>query len=315
MLSVTLFSLKIFGWIITDSNALLSDALETIANISAAAFGFLSLRMAMKPRDEDHPYGHGKIEFVAAIFEGTLITISGLLILIKVIFNFFVPDEPENLDKGLLVAGIAGLFNGVAGLIAWQKGRRLRSATLQAAGLHLLSDTISTAGVLVGLGLAYYTGWLILDNITALILGIVLAAMGLRLVWRNVHDIMDKADPRLLADLCRFLNEKRRHDWVDIHNLRVIKYGADVHLDCHITVPYFYSLQQAHDLSDDFSRQVISHFGPNTEAFVHLDPCLPQMCRLCLHHPCTARTAPFEKKIDWTPELLQRNLKHHHPRT
>jgi cation diffusion facilitator family transporter len=313
-LSIALFSLKIFGWVITDSNALLSDALETIANISAALFGLVSLRLALKPKDEDHPYGHGKIEFVAAIFEGTLITISGLLILIKVIYNFFVPEVPENLVQGLLIAGVAGTLNGVAGFAAWREGRRVRSATLEAAGLHLLSDTLSTAGVLLGLGLAYATQWLILDNITALIFGLLLVGMGIRLVWRNVHHIMDKVDPELLKSLTHFLNENRRHDWVDIHNLRLIKYGADIHVDCHITVPYYYSLQQAHDLSENFSHQITHHFGSNTEAFVHLDPCLPEMCRFCLHAQCPARSFPFEKKLKWTPELLQRNQKHHHPK-
>lgn len=313
LLSVALFSLKIIGWVITDSNALLSDALETIANISAALFGLVSLRLALKPRDEDHPYGHGKIEFVAAIFEGTLITISGLFILIKVIYNFFVPDVPENLPQGLVIAGVAGILNGIAGFAAWREGRRVRSATLEAAGLHLLSDTLSTAGVLLGLGLAIVTGWLILDNITALIFGLLLIGMGTNLVWRNVHHIMDKADPELLKSLTHYLNENRRHDWVDIHNLRLIKYGADIHVDCHITVPYYYSLQQAHDLSEDFSHQITRHFGSNTEAFVHLDPCLPEMCRFCLLAQCPARSFPFEKKLNWTPDLLQRNKKHHHP--
>ncbi|MCS6978471.1 MAG: cation diffusion facilitator family transporter [Flavobacteriales bacterium] len=311
LLSVVLFALKLLGWLLTQSNALLSDALESTANIAAALFGFLSLRTAVKPKDEDHPYGHGKIEFVAATFEGTVITLSGIMILIKVVYNFFVPELPENLGVGMVISWLAGAVNGVAGFWALRVGQRSRSAVLKSAGLHLLSDAVSTAGVALGLSLAVLTHWLILDNLTALVFGLVLGVMGVRMVRRSIHDIMDRADPELLQRLARFLEENRKAEWVDIHNLRLIKYGSDIHIDAHVTVPFFYTLQQAHDVSEDLTRKMSEHLGPNTESFIHLDPCLPPLCQYCQMTECHGRSAPFKTKIKWTPALLQRNAKHH----
>lgn len=309
-LAIVLFALKILGWVITNSNALLSDALETIANISASLFGLLSLRTALKPRDEDHPYGHGKIEFVAASFEGIVIALSGLMIVVKVIYNFIIPEEISELGYGLLIAATAGGLNGVAGTLAIRAGRRYQSATLKAAGAHLLSDTLSTAGILLGLGLAWWTGQTILDNVTALVFGLVLLGMGIRLILRSVHDIMDKADPDLLARLAYFLEEHRLPQWVDVHNLRLIKYGAEVHVDCHLTVPFYYTMEEAHAVSEQFTQLVQRHLGPSTEVFTHLDPCPPPSCRHCFLASCTQRRYPFEKRIGWTPGLLQRNTKH-----
>ncbi|MCS6981270.1 MAG: cation diffusion facilitator family transporter [Flavobacteriales bacterium] len=309
-LALILFALKILGWVITNSNALLSDALETIANISAALFGLLTLRTALKPRDEDHPYGHGKIEFVAASFEGIVIALSGLMIIVKVIYNFIIPEEISELGYGLLIAAAAGVLNGVAGTLAFRAGRRYQSATLKAAGAHLLSDTLSTAGILVGLALAWWTGQNILDNITALIFGLILLGMGVRLIIRSAHDIMDKADPDLLGRLIHFLEEHRQPQWVDVHNLRLIKYGADVHVDCHLTVPFYYTMEEAHEVSEQFTQLVQRYLGSRTEVFTHLDPCPPPSCRHCFLTSCTHRRHPFKGRIRWTPELLQRNAKH-----
>jgi cation diffusion facilitator family transporter len=150
---------KFSAWIITDSNAILTDALESIINVVAGAFALYSLFLTSKPRDEDHPYGHGKIEFLSSGFEGGLILIAGLVMTAKACYNFFKPIPIDSLDYGIIIIIVTGLVNYLLGTFLQKRGKRDKSIIMIASGQHLMSDAWSTLGLIIGLTIIYFTGF------------------------------------------------------------------------------------------------------------------------------------------------------------
>lgn len=309
-ISVLLLAAKLMAYFITHSVAILTDALESIVNVVAGFIGLGSLYIAAKPRDRDHPYGHGKAEFLSAAFEGTLIAAAGVLIIYNAVSSFLHPSEPEGFKDGMyLVAGTA-VINGLLGYYCLQMGRRNQSLALQASGKHLLTDTISTIGIVAGLALMIWTGWKWLDGVVALLFGTWILVTAWDILRNSVAGIMDEADESLLKELLVVLNQSRRTNWVDLHNLRIIRYGAVLHIDCHLTVPWYLNVHEAHREIDHLSEQVRREFGAAVELFVHTDGCLPFQCHICDKADCTERKHNFEQKITWTLENIVSNKKH-----
>lgn len=309
-ITVLLSALKFGAWLLTNSNAIFTDALESLVNVAAGVFALYSLYLAAKPKDEDHPYGHGKIEFISATVEGSLIASAGVAILVKSVYSFIYPEAIQQLDLGILLTGITGLVNFGMGFYALRRGTKTNSATLRAGGKHLLSDAWSTLGLIVGLLLLRLTGLAWIDTLIALGFGIYILYTGVRILRESVAGIMDEADPKLIGEMVKLLNENRRTEWIDIHNLRIIKYGASIHIDCHVTLPFYISVDEAHEEAENIHRLIESHYGKNVEIFVHVDPCLTSSCRLCAIENCTKRTHTFSGKEIWTPENVIRNRRH-----
>jgi cation diffusion facilitator family transporter len=309
-LSVVLLAVKVFAYYRTGSVSILTDALESIVNVAAGFIGLYSLYVAAKPRDEDHPYGHGKAEFLSAAVEGTLIAVAGALIIYKAVESLLYPQPIHQLNQGLLLVAAAGLINGAAGYYCLRVGQRNQSLALQASGKHLLSDTVSTLAIVVGLVLLYLTGWAWIDAVVALLFGgwILITAWGI--LRRSIAGIMDEADVKLLNQLVELLNASRQINWVDLHNLRVIRYGAVLHIDCHLTVPWYMNVHEAHREIDRLTAIVREQFGESVEFFVHSDGCLPFQCRICSKMDCSERKHNFEQKINWTLKNIVRNKKH-----
>lgn len=309
-LSVVLLAVKVFAYYRTGSVSILTDALESIVNVAAGFIGLYSLYVAAKPRDEDHPYGHGKAEFLSAAVEGTLIAVAGALIIYKAVESLLYPHPIHQLNQGLLLVAAAGLINGAAGYYCLRIGRKNHSLALQASGKHLLSDTVSTLAIVVGLVLLYLTGWAWIDAVVALLFGgwILITAWGI--LRRSIAGIMDEADVKLLNQLVELLNASRQINWVDLHNLRVIRYGAVLHIDCHLTVPWYMNVHEAHREIDRLTAIVREQFGESVEFFVHSDGCLPFQCRICSKMDCTERKHNFEQKINWTLKNIVSNKKH-----
>lgn len=308
-----LLAIKLVAYYFTNSVAILTDALESIVNVTAGFVGLYSLYVAAKPRDADHPYGHGKAEFLSAAVEGTLVAIAGVLILYKGIINIFYPASLQQLDTGIWLVGITALVNAGLGYFCLRTGRRNNSMALAASGKHLLSDTWSTVGVIAGLLLVYFTGHVWIDSAVALLFGCLLLYTGYRILRRSIAGIMDEADGELLARLVALLNANRRENWIDLHNLRVIKYGSVLHLDCHLTVPWYLNVIEAHSEVEALGALVRREFGETMELFVHTDPCLPLSCGICNKMECQVRKHIFEKKIAWTLENILQDQKHRLP--
>nr|MBP9875104.1 cation transporter [Haliscomenobacter sp.] len=237
ILGVGLMAVKFLAWYRTGSNAILSDALESIINIVAGAFGLYSLLISFKPKDQNHPYGHGKVEFLSAGFEGALISIAGVLILGKAVYNLFYPQELEELKLGIYLTAFTGAANYLMGWVLEWKGMRNNSLILKSSGKHLQADAWSSLGILLGLALVFSTGINQLDNLLALFFGLLIIYSGFGLVRQSIAGIMDEADYRLIRSIVNHLQQNRSENWVDIHNLRVIKYGPNPHIDCHLTLP------------------------------------------------------------------------------
>lgn len=310
LIGMALLIMKFTAWYITRSNAILTDALESIVNVFAGAFTLFSLVIAARPKDKDHPYGHGKVEFLSAGLEGTLIAFAGLYMIGKAVYNFFYPLEIHNLDIGIYLTAFAGTVNFTIGFVLEKKGRQTNSYAMIADGKHLQSDAWTTVGLLVGLALIYFTGIKWLDNVTAMTLGAYIAYVGYKLIRSSLAGIMDEADYVLIEELIKIMNENRQPNWVDIHNLRVIKYGSKLHVDCHITLPWFLNLRESHEEGEQLGALINEKKQDDIEFFIHTDPCIPASCKICQKTDCTVRQFAMEKKVEWKLENVLSNKKH-----
>jgi len=310
ILSVVLLLTKLVAYYLTHSVAILTDALEGIVNVVAGFIGLYSLILSAKPRDADHPYGHGKIEFVSAALEGSMISMAGVLIFYKSISNLITPQPLHQIDYGILLITITAVANYLVGTLCVRTGKRNSSVALVASGKHLQSDTYSTIGILAGLALIYFTKIYWLDSVVAMLVSGLILYTGYKIIRPSIGGIMDETDQPLLSDIVKLLNASRRENWIDLHNLRVIKYGSILHLDCHLTVPWYLNVHEAHAEIDELAKLVRTEFGESLELFVHSDGCLDFSCNICSKQGCSERKHATEKKIEWTVENISSDKKH-----
>ena len=308
--SLALLLVKLFAYYMTNSVSVLTDALESIVNVVAGFFGLYSLQLSSKPKDVEHPYGHGKIEFISAAVEGVMVSVAAVFILFESVKNIITPVPLQQLDTGILLIAGAGVINLLLGLWCTRTGKKNNSLALQASGKHLLSDTYTTAGIVAGLVLLFLTGISWLDSAVAILFGCIIFYTGFRIVRASVAGIMDERDNELLRKMIVALDSERSKNWVDIHNIRIIKYGSTLHIDCHLTVPWYLNVHEAHEEIDKLGHLVRKEFGDAIELFVHSDGCLPISCAICIKDDCPVRHHPFQRRIKWTVQNMERDEKH-----
>lgn len=310
VVGVLLFLIKVYAWYKTDSVAILTDALESTINVVAGFIGLYSLYLSSLPRDQNHPYGHGKVEFISASIEGALISIAGVVIIYEAINKLQNPNTVEQLDLGLILIAFTAVINYILGFYAIKKGKKNNSLALIASGKHLQTDTYSTIGIIIGLIILYFTKIAWIDSVTALIFAGFIIYTGYKIVRESISGIMDETDELLLKEVVGFLNEERRPNWIDLHNLRIIKYGSTLHFDCHMTVPWYFNIEEGHKEVEALEATVINHFGDRIELFVHLDACKEYSCKICTKPDCPVRQHLFEEKVEWTVANVSLNKKH-----
>jgi cation diffusion facilitator family transporter len=310
ILSFVLLAAKVIAYYLTNSVSILTDALEAIVNVVAGIIGLYSLHVASKPKDTDHPYGHGKIEFLSAATEGLMISAAGAMIIVESIKQLIEPDELRKLDTGMLLISITALANFIMGTICVRTGEKNNSPALIASGKHLKSDTYSTVGILAGLALIYLTNIWWIDSVVALIFSVIILYTGFKIVRSSVAGIMDEADDELIKRLVEILDKNRSKNWVDLHNLRIIKYGSTLHVDCHVTVPWYLNVHEAHDEVEKIGSIVRNEFKNSIELFIHTDGCLPISCPICIKEDCPVRHHNFQRRIAWTTKNIQDDRKH-----
>jgi cation diffusion facilitator family transporter len=308
---VILMMLKFSAYFLTNSNFVLTDAAESIVNVVASSFAFFSIYLAARPRDENHPYGHGKVEYFSVFIEGSLIGIAGIIIIIKSTYSIFYPQIIHDLLLGAIIIGFTGIVNGILGYYMINKGESLPSITIEADGRHLLTDTVTSAGLVVGLLLIYFTKILWLDSILSIAVGIYILVTGYKLIRRSVAGLMDETDFIIVTDIVKLLSEQRRDEWIDIHNLRAQKYGSELHIDCHLTLPNYFDLNRVHEEVKLVDKLINTKAGITTELFIHTDPCLPDCCHYCSMPNCPIRSEPKREEIPWTMDKVMRNKKHY----
>jgi cation diffusion facilitator family transporter len=303
--------LKFSAYFLTNSNFVLTDAAESIVNVVASSFAFFSIYLAARPRDENHPYGHGKVEYFSVFIEGSLIGIAGIIIIIKSTYSIFYPQVIHDLLLGAIIIGFTGIVNGILGYYMIQKGKSLPSITIEADGRHLLTDTVTSAGLVVGLLLIYFTKILWLDSILSIAVGIYILVTGYKLIRRSVAGLMDETDFIIVTDIVNLLSEQRRDEWIDIHNLRAQKYGSELHIDCHLTLPNYFDLNRVHEEVKLVDKLINTKAGITTELFIHTDPCVPDCCHYCSMPNCPIRSEAKTEEIPWTMDKVMRNKKHY----
>ena len=309
-LSIVLLILKFTAYFLTSSTAILSDAVESIVNVIASGFAFYSIYLAGQPADQNHPYGHGKIEFLSSGFEGAMILSAGLVIIWQAILSFFEPKPLSNLDWGFALVGLTAGANAFVGWMLIRTGRQTDSAALTADGKHLLTDTFSSVVVMIGVALVAFTGKHWIDSALSLGIAVVIIYNGFQITRQSVARLMDEADIPTLHRVVTLLNVHKDRNWIDVHNLRVQKYGADLHIDCHLTLPYYWELNQVHDEVHHFEDTLKEGFQGEVEIFVHTDPCEKACCHYCHVANCPVRGSAFIHDVDWTAENLPLNQKH-----
>lgn len=299
---IILFIGKIVAWKLTGSDAVFSDAMESIVNVISAFMGLYSLYLAAKPKDEDHPYGHGKVEFVTSGIEGALIAIAGIMIIYEGINSLITGKILQKLDWGIAIIAATAIVNYLLGYISIKKGKHENSHVLISSGKHLQSDTITTLGVVISLVIVYLTKIYWLDSAVALIFGFYIILIGYKIIRKSLSGIMDEQDPDLLNQIIKVLEENRRTEWIDVHNMKIQQFGANLHIDAHITLPWYYSLRDAHNEMEKMIILLAKNTKRSVEFNFHMDDCKPISCPVCQIADCPVREQDFVKRITWTPE-------------
>ena len=309
-LTVIVFALKMIVFLMTHALSVLSDTLESVVNIIATIVGSYSMYIAAKPKDKDHPYGHGKAEFVSSAFQGSLIIGVGCLIIYESVQSYYNPGTLHNLGNGFWILILIALINIGTALYVMRMGKKNKTTSLITSGKLFLIDFFTTFSVALGLLILMFTGIQKVDAIIAILLGAWVLYVGYKILRASLAGIMDEADMALLENVIAEINDNRNDHWVDLHNLRVIKYGPLLHIDCHLTMPWYLNVHEAHTMMDQFTDLVKSKFGDSVEFFIHIDGCMPFSCDICSIRQCEKRQAPFQKRLNWTMENVLANTKH-----
>jgi len=270
-LSFGVMGLKMVAWWVTGSVALLSDGLESTVNVVAAFIAYFVIRYARKPADVDHPYGHHKAEYISAVLEGVLIVVAALLIVNEAYSALFAPKMPEAPALGLAINAVAAVINAVWATVLIRVGTSHRSPALKADGQHIMSDVVTSIGVLIGLVLALITGYAILDPILAILVAVNIIFQGWRVISHSVDGLMDKAaEPQDVAAITRAI-EENCHGSLDVHYLRTRRGGAVTFVAFDLVVPADMPVGDAHLICDRLEAAVEAAV-PGTRVTIHVEP-------------------------------------------
>lgn len=263
--------LKLYAWWVTGSVALFSDALESTVNVATAIAALIAIKVASRPPDDGHPYGHHKAEFFSAVLEGVMIIIAALLIMREAVHGFFELTPLEAPYIGMAINALAGVLNAVWSRVLVSRGKALRSPALVADGKHLWADVITSAGVLLGLFLAILTGWSILDPIIAGLVGLNILWTGYRLTASSLSGLMDEAVPEEQLEIIRGVISDRAHGAIEAHDLRTRHAGTATFIDFHLVVDGSTTVDDAHAICDRVEQALLAKL-PDAEITIHVEP-------------------------------------------
>ncbi|MPM05354.1 Ferrous-iron efflux pump FieF [bioreactor metagenome] len=285
--AIATISLKSLAWLLTSSVGLLSDALESIVNLAAAIIALVALKIAQRPADDKHAFGHSKAEYFSSAIEGGLIILAAASIIMSAIPRLLNPVELENMSVGLLISLGASLINLAVAIVLIRNGKKHRSIVLEADGKHLMTDVWTSAGVILGILLVALTGWLILDPIIAIAVALNIVISGFLLIRRSAHGLMDVSISD--ADYIRVdkkLGEFRKKG-IEFHSLLTRQAGQRVFISVHVLVPGAWSVQQGHDLAEEIEKDLIGLFDQPASVITHLEP---------LEDPCSLDDIELDRK-------------------
>lgn len=303
VLSIALLALKFWAYRVTHSQAVFSDAMETIVNVVSSGLALVVLNFAHKPADQEHPYGHGKVEFFSAAFEGGLIAFASTMICVGAVHSFIRGPVVEQIGIGVAVTIGSGFINAILGIYLLRTGRRHKSVALEASGSHVLSDFWTALGVVIGLICVHLSGWHWIDPAAALIVGLYLGWTGIQLVRRSIGGLLDAEDRGILEDL-RNLIKNRPVGIIQLHHVRVMRSGRFHHIDAHCVVPEFWDVSEAHERTEEFEAELMRGYTHPGELHLHVDPCRRAYCQVCEVEKCAIRRQDFVARRDLSFEEL-----------
>jgi cation diffusion facilitator family transporter len=284
----------------------LSDAMESVVNVAAAGLLVYSLFVSSRPADRDHPYGHGKVEFFSAGVEGALIAGAAAIILVQAMLDLVRGPELHGFDRGVLLLSGLAVANGALGVWLIRLGQRTHSLALEADGRHLLTDVITSVGVVIGLLAVWATGWTWLDPVVALAVAVHILGTGWMLMRRAVGGLMDEADGEILHRIVDGV-ERAREAWcIDVHGLRCWRSGALQHVDLHVAVPRYLTVEAVHNHGDELEQIILTAMEAEGDVLIHFDPCRPRQCAGCAMEACPVRESPFEGRLSLTVGVATR---------
>lgn len=263
--------LKAFAYWMTGSVALLSDALESTVNVATAFAALIAIRIAAKPADAGHPYGHHKAEFFSAVLEGVMIIIAALLIFREALHGFIAPVPLEAPIEGLLVNMAATVINGLWAWVLITHGRTYKSPALVADGKHLMTDVLTSVGVAVGFLLAVVTGWWILDPIMAAIVAVNILWSGSNIVKASLSGLMDEAVSAETLDTIRSVIAAEAGGAMQAHDLRTRHAGVATFIDFHLVVPGETTVFESHEICDRIEK-ALKQLLDDAKITIHVEP-------------------------------------------
>ena len=303
---VVILAAKIAASWLTGSTALLADAAESTVNVIAAALVTYTVVVSARPPDEDHPYGHGKAQTLSAMVEGGLIGLAALFVSFEAVRRLVLGPELERLGVGIAISTAAGLANLLLGLYLLRVARSERSEALRADGVHVLTDTATTAGGVAALVAVSLTGWVMIDPLVGLAVAANILWAGWRVVRRALVGLLDEADFDLLVELARHLESVRESSWCEIHQLRAWAAGDLRHVDLHLVVPRYLSIDEAHAQGDDLQAAIVDLLEQRADVVVHVDPCRPEHCSGCSVSECPVRAHALVRRVPFDVDTLTR---------
>ncbi|UHS61973.1 cation transporter [Agrobacterium vaccinii] len=269
--SITVLGLKLLAWWVTGSVALLSDGLESTVNVVAAFIAYFVIRYAQKPADDDHQFGHHKAEYLSAVVEGVLIVVAALLIVKEAWGGLMAPHLPDAPALGLAINAFAGILNGIWATVLIRVGRKQSSPALLADGQHIMSDVVTSGGVLIGLVLAIATGYAILDPILAIVVAINILFQGSKVILHSLGGLMDRAVEPEEDEAIKKAIAENSAGILNVHDLKTRRAGAVAFIDFHVVVPASLSVGQAHEICDRL-EDAIKEAVPGAVLAIHVEP-------------------------------------------
>ncbi|WP_186767149.1 cation diffusion facilitator family transporter [Devosia ginsengisoli] len=271
LVGLIVLGLKFLAWYITGSIALYSDALESIVNVVTAIVALIAVRLAQKPADAALPYGYHKAEYFSAVIVGVMIIVAAILIFREAVLGFLAPELPEAPVQGLMVSGVATVINVIWAFVLIRHGRAVRSPALEADGKHLLTDVVSTIGVLLGLGLVFLTGWAALDSVLAGLVALNILWSGWGVIWQSVGGLMDVAVPKDTQKTIREVIATNADGAIEAHDIRTRQAGKMTFIDFHLVVPGAMSVDAAHAICDAIEAK-LREAVKDVQITIHVEP-------------------------------------------
>lgn len=271
VVALSVLALKAGAWWLTGSVALLADALESVVNVAAALAALAAIRLSARPADDNHPYGHAKAEYFSAVLEGALIIVAALLIMQQAWGAWLAPSAPEQPGVGLMISAAATGLNGLWSAFLFRRGRALRSPALLADARHLLSDVVTSAGVLVGVGAVALTGLLWLDPLLAALTAANILFSGYALLRESVGGLMDEAVPPEMLNRIRSLVSDNAEGAIEAHDLRTRHAGRFTFVEFHLVVPADMTVEAAHTICDRIEGALKAELG-SAVITIHVEP-------------------------------------------